>query len=140
MGEKYQRFTEGESKTQKEHKDDVDINKIVARYKKGILPRGHIAKPVYGDFFDLPDYHELQNRVANLENEFLKMDPHIRKKFNNNPQNLITWLQNEDNWEEAEKLGFITIEKKESLKGQPEASGDTKKEKDSEKPSESKGS
>jgi len=98
------------SRTQQHFKDESDINKIIANYRKtGVLTdplRAPSRTPYYGDFTSLGDYHTQQNAVINTQTRFNRLPAHIRDRFENDPTTLITWINDPKNKEEAEKLGL----------------------------------
>jgi len=96
------------SKTQQHFKNQVNINTIVNRYKKtGIMPNMNAARALYGDFSGVTDYQGALEGVINAESQFMALPSQIRKRFGNNPLELLDFLQDENNKEEAIKLGLI---------------------------------
>jgi len=94
------------SVTNQSDKDGADINKIMERYEKtGLLP-DFGRTPCYGDFSGILDYHALQNTLAKASEAFDLLPAGIRFRFGNDPANLIDFLHNTDNDEEAVKLGL----------------------------------
>lgn len=104
---------EDKSKTQQNQKADSDINTIVKRFGlTGQLPT-NVRMPQYGDFTEITDYQTALNAVISAKNEFAKMPAEIRKRFNNNPQEFVEFFSDENNRDEAVKLGLV--KKKEGL-------------------------
>lgn len=100
--------TVGESKTRQEFKKQSDINNIMAKYQKtGVVT--HIAKnlPQYGDAMDVNSLTDAIEIVEQANESFMQLPSSIRTKFKNDPQELINFLQNSDNKDEAIKLGLI---------------------------------
>ena len=105
------------SLTQQQFKDECDINKIMDRYlRTGVLsdPLQNRGTPKYGDYADIGDYMDHMNKVVEANEMFEALPASIRKRFNNNPGELIDFVMNDDNRKEAEFLGLI--EKKEENK------------------------
>lgn len=102
----------GESLTQQNMAKDQDINNMVSRYIKGGA-RGPLGNPTnnaparFGDFSSI-DFHSMLNSVTDVEQQFQSLPSRLRKRFNNQPYNLIRWTENPENREEAIKLGLIT--------------------------------
>lgn len=98
------------SRTQQHFKDESDINKIIANYRKtGVLTdplRPPTRTPYYGDFTSLGDYHTQQNAVINTQTRFQRLPAHIRDRFENDPAVMIEWINNPANKDEAIKLGL----------------------------------
>lgn len=96
------------SMTEQHFKDECDVNVIVAKAKiTGVLPSGN-REPLFGDFDKFPK--NLQERF-DLYNEayerFLSLPAELRKRFGNNPVNLLDFLRNPDNVDAAVNLGLL---------------------------------
>lgn len=101
------RVVEGESLCEQSHRETVNINRIVARARKGILPSGTGVQPNFGDFSSGMDYHELMNRMVDAKADFQRLPADIRKRFGNDPGNLIDFLGDPENEQEARELGLL---------------------------------
>lgn len=79
----------------------------MARYvRTGILPQT-TQSALYGDFSNVPAYHEALNRVREVEEEFLTLPATIRDQFDNDPDKLIKWVNNPENERKAVEFGLI---------------------------------
>ena len=97
-------------KTRQEMKKECDVNNIMRRYKKtGKLPDMIKLNPKFGDFAKVTDYHESLNLIIKAENQFNCLSAEIRKRFNNDPAEMLNAINNmdESNIEEFTKLGII---------------------------------
>jgi len=95
------------SLAQQNFKDESDINYIVRQFGlTGELPSQTIS-PQYGDFTGVLDYHSAVNAVLAAQDEFMDLPAQIRARFNNDPAHLIDFLGNDENREEAIKLGLV---------------------------------
>lgn len=95
------------SLAQQNFKDESDINYIVRQFGlTGELP-GQTLSPQYGDFTGVLDYHSAVNAVLAAQDEFMDLPAQMRARFDNDPARLIDFLQNEENREEAIKLGLV---------------------------------
>jgi phage internal scaffolding protein len=95
------------SLAQQNFKDESDINFIVRQFGlTGELP-GQTLSPQYGDFTGVLDYHSAVNAVLAAQDEFDHLPAQMRARFDNDPANLIDFLGNEENREEAIKLGLV---------------------------------
>jgi len=95
------------SLAQQHFKDECDINNILRQFNiTGQLP-GTPLSPRYGDFSGISDYHTAMNRVIAAQDEFDALPAQIRARFDNDPANLIEFLENSDNRPEAEELGLV---------------------------------
>jgi len=98
---------EDATRTQQHFKDETDINNILRQFNiTGLLPQKTIS-PRYGDFTGISDYHGALNQVIAAENEFMTLPAYLRARFDNNPQELIEFLNNPENKDEAIKLGLV---------------------------------
>lgn len=92
---------------QQHFKEECDINTIMAKFAvTGLLPDNPLS-PQYGDFTGISDYHTALNQVIAAEDEFMSLPANIRARFENDPSQLIEFLDNAENAEEALKLGLI---------------------------------
>lgn len=96
------------SLTQQHNKEQSDINYIVARAEKIGGIQKPVNEPVYADVSNMPDYQTAQNIIIDANNRFMQLPSAVRLRFNNNPSELIRFLQKAENIDEAEKLGLLT--------------------------------
>ena len=95
------------SLAQQHHKDECDINNILRQFNiTGLLPESPLS-PRYGDFTGIGDYHTALNRVIAAQDEFEALPAQIRARFNNDPAELIEFLEDDNNRPEAESLGLV---------------------------------
>lgn len=96
------------SMTKQSFVDECDINKIIARFEKtGMIENVNRRKPFYGDVTSLRSYQESLNVVQEAEQLFRDMDAHVRARFENDPAQMIAFLADAKNRDEAVKLGMI---------------------------------
>lgn len=112
---------------QQNFKDETDINYIVRQFGlTGELP-GKPLSPQYGDFTGVLDYHSAVNAVLAAQDDFMELPAQLRSRFNNDPAELIDFLSNEENREEATKLGLVAAkpisEPSETPSVEPKADG-----------------
>jgi len=95
------------SKTKQSFKDECDINTIVKRFGiTGELPIG-VRMPSYGDFTSVGNFHEAMNAIAQANESFDAMPAEIRARFHNDPAEFVEFCGNDNNIEEARKLGLV---------------------------------
>jgi phage internal scaffolding protein len=93
--------------TQQHFKDECDINNILRQFNvTGLLPENPLS-PRYGDFTGISDYHTALNQVIAAEDEFMRLPADLRARFENDPAQLIEFLENSNNKDEAIKLGLV---------------------------------
>lgn len=92
---------------QQQFKDECDINTILERFAiTGVLPENPLP-PHYGDFSGIGDYHSALNRVIAAQDAFDALPATIRARFENDPAQLISFLEDENNRSEAVSLGLV---------------------------------
>jgi len=98
---------EDASLTQQHQKDQADINYIIDQFNvTGILPTAPVS-PQYGDFTGISDYQSALNAVIDAQDEFMSLSATVRARFDNDPANLINFLNNDENRQEAIELGLL---------------------------------
>lgn len=98
---------EDPSLAQQHAKEDADINTIVKRFGlTGELPN-NVRMPQYGDFTAATDYHTAMNAVIAANTSFAAMPADIRARFNNDPGAFVDFCADENNRDEAIKLGLV---------------------------------
>lgn len=97
------------SRTDQSQKDECDVNVIIANYvNTGVLRHTNPNPPQFGDFTELPsDYGEALSLIQRSQEEFMLLPSEVREKFDNKPGNLIKFLQDTKNRDEAVKLGLV---------------------------------
>lgn len=106
--------TEGESMTQQQFQAECDINNIMVKYRKtGLLTHVNKVQGNYGDFESVEDYQTMLGKVMHAEATFMDLPSEIRAKFGNDPAQLIGYLTDEKNYDEAVSYGLIIPKKSE---------------------------
>jgi phage internal scaffolding protein len=94
------------SLAKQEFRDECDINRIMMQYgKTGELPQ--IAGAVFGDFQSTQTYHDMQNTLIEAQSAFKTLPAGIRAEFNNDPAQVIDFLNDPANREKAIELGLV---------------------------------
>lgn len=98
----------GEGRTKQAFLDQVDVNKIMARYNKtGMFTHVNGRQPFYGDVSSVVGYREALDRVMEAESLFKGMSAEVRNRFGNDPARMIDFLEDPKNLDEALKLGMV---------------------------------
>jgi len=106
------------SKTQQNFKEGADINRIASRHlgggtfanPLGNMPLGNpnaTRKLVFGDFSNAEDFHTMSNRVIDARSQFQALPGRLRSRFNNDPYQLMRWLEDPKNEPLAKKYGLL---------------------------------
>lgn len=99
------------SRTRQAHKDECDINFLMDRYERTGLffdpaDQGTRVSPQFGDFNGF-DYIEAMNAVVEANDRFSALPARLRARFENDPAQLLFFLQDEKNRDEAISLGLL---------------------------------
>lgn len=97
--------TGGPSVTQQQFREQANINSIVRTIMRtGVVP-AHNKPPI---FMEVPSisYHEMLNSITNVDQAFSSLKASLRNRFRN-AGNLLMFIENPANREEAIKLGLI---------------------------------
>lgn len=96
------------TRTQQQFKDECDINTIVRNFGlTGQLPFNE-RTPLTGDYTEVVnDYQSALNMVMAADAAFMELPSNLRERFHNNPQELLEFVQDPRNKDEADKLGIL---------------------------------
>lgn len=96
------------SLTKQSEKDACDINRIMRRYEAtGMLEHTSRIQGVFSDVSDAVDYQSALHVVDSATNAFYSLSAKVRKRFNNNPAELLDFVRNPANRKEALDLGLL---------------------------------
>lgn len=89
-------------------KDESDINTIMKKYETTGQFQCHIKQGgAYQDFLQITDFHDMMNTVIYAKEAFQTLPAHVRARFQNDPGQLLEFLQDEKNYDEGVKLGLL---------------------------------
>ncbi|AXL14563.1 internal scaffolding protein [Microviridae sp.] len=113
------------SLTKQSDKDKCDVNLILKKFEKtGQLPSNG-SQPIYGDFSNMPDYNKALNSIINAQDKFYNLPAEIRALFSNDPAQLIKFVDDPKNKDEAISLGLLPQQNLNSLNStQTEGAGE----------------
>lgn len=96
-----------ETRTEQAHKDACDINKIIKRYDiNGLIQKVDIMDGIENDVSGY-DFHAAMEIVAKAQEGFAGMPSSIRNRFQNDPGKLLDFVQDENNYDEALRMGIV---------------------------------
>lgn len=96
------------SMTIQSDKDSCDINKILSTFNStGVMSNIRTDEPFSGDFSGVTDFQSAMNAVVAAQDAFMELPADVRKRFNNDPGQLIDFLGDPQNRSEAVKLGLV---------------------------------
>lgn len=95
------------SMTKQSFKEESDINTIVRNFGlTGELPQD-VSMPISGDFTEaVTDFHTAQNMLRQSLEAFMLFPADVRARFHNDPQEMMDFVEDKANLEEARKLGL----------------------------------
>lgn len=100
-------LSEAFDRTQQNFRDECDINNLVKLYARtGVIP-GQDIPAMHFDAGDISDYHSALNALIDADRTFLNLPSELRARFQNDPGQLLDFLNNSDNREEAVKIGLL---------------------------------
>lgn len=104
----------GEGRTKQSFKAECDVNNIVARFlKTGVIDAMNKHAPKYGDCTGL-EFQAGMESIIKAENAFKSLPAQLRDRFQNDPGQFLDFVQNDENREEARKLGLLKPEPKQA--------------------------
>jgi len=98
------------SRTKQAMKAECDINILLKRYNAtGVMPQPWKSPPTpsWGDFAEAPDYFEAQRMLLDAWQAFASLPSKVRNRFANDPGQLLAFVQDPKNREEAQALGLL---------------------------------
>lgn len=102
-------FTDSPTMTEQHHKDSLDPNKIIDNViRTGSFEHLNLERfASYADATTAGSFLDAQLAYRRGMEAFEALPAHIRTRFNNDPAQLLTFLENPENRAEAEKLGIV---------------------------------
>lgn len=99
-------FTQ-KSKTQQHPKDEVNVNRILDKYREtGLVSHVATRAAQYGDFSDVGTFQDVIHKVQAAQDLFDQIPSDIRKKFDNDPAKFIEFCSNPDNIDDLREMGL----------------------------------
>lgn len=96
------------SRTKQSFAAECNVNNIVARFPDLTqLGAGSGRQPRFGDISGVEDLHSAMNMVFEAEARFAELPSAVRSRFRNDPVELVNFLGDENNRDEAVKLGLV---------------------------------
>jgi len=92
------------SPTQQQFKDEADPNVLMKKYRYSQLPS---PQGIYLDTTSLPDLKSALDTVRDANTLFSSLPSDVPYRFKNDPQEMITFVEDPKNKEECIKLGLF---------------------------------
>lgn len=102
-------FPEDEKRrTKSSMKDECDVNVIVRRYlKTGVVSHVSGRAPQFADVSGVGDWKSAMDEIAGARQWFEHLPSEVRNRFRNDPAQCLDFLADDENREEAVKLGLL---------------------------------
>jgi phage internal scaffolding protein len=98
----------GPGLTEQCHKDKCDVNNILAKYQRtGVLEHANQHQGKYDNFIAVTDYHDSLNKILEAEQMFSSLPSSLRKEFNNNPADFLSFVSDDANADRMRELGLL---------------------------------
>ena len=89
--------------------EDNDLNVLMKRFGiTGKMPENPRV-PMYGDFTEITDYRSALDAIRQANENFAEFPADVRARFNNDPQQLLEFMENPANRAEGERLGLLKV-------------------------------
>lgn len=99
--------TGSDSFVQQHHAETCDMRVIISKFlKTGDQTVLNQRQKQYLDCTSASDYDTALQTVIDAQDAFYSLPAHVRERFNNDPSQLLEFVDNEDNLDEAIKLGL----------------------------------
>lgn len=93
--------------TQQQYKESSDVNNIIKQYSEtGVLPT-HNKVAQFLDVSNIADYQQSLQTVFEAQKAFDSLPSHVRTRFENDPNKLLDFMSQTDNYDEALSLGLV---------------------------------
>jgi phage internal scaffolding protein len=92
---------------QQQFREECDINTIMERFGRTGELIAPVRMPQYGDFDGVNDYHSAMNAIVEAQSAFDSLPAKVRARFGNDPAEFLDFVYNEENREEAIRLGLV---------------------------------
>lgn len=103
----------GESRTVQSAANDLDINQIMARYRKtGALPPG-LRAPMFGDFSRASDLQTALDTAQEALDQFETLPPAVRRAAGGSPVRLLEMLADASERAELVEAGLEVLDDQE---------------------------
>lgn len=96
------------TRTQQQFAEECDINYIMQKYEKtGQFTTHFKTGGKYADFSNIQDYQDMLHTVQYAQDAFMTLPADTRSRFRNDPQQLLNFLHDTNNYDEGVKLGLL---------------------------------
>lgn len=110
------------SKTEQAHKDEYDLNRLLARATKtGVLATAEQIRDVYfGDFSEIGQAFENHLKLREAEEHFMALPSKVREYFENDPKKLLKALADDSVGNVSKLIELGLVKKPDPVRGTSE--------------------
>ncbi len=112
--------TKDKKRVKQSEAEACDINVMMKRWQSGGVPPIPSGQEAYGDFSSVGSYIQALDAVMLAESSFNKLPSAVRTKFENDPAQLIEFIADPANEDEARDLGLLEPKPPETPPAPPE--------------------
>ena len=94
------------TKVQQHYAEQLEINRIMKRALNGGSLPAPTTAPIYGDF-RVTDLRQAYEMIDRAESGFNSLPSDVRTRFANDPLELVSFVEDERNRDEAVRIGLI---------------------------------
>lgn len=93
-------------------REECDINNILKKYNRQMSgnffeTNAGYFNGLFDDVSAVPDYQSALHQMSEARGVFEAMPSNVRRRFNNDPAEMLDFLSNSANRDEASSLGFL---------------------------------
>lgn len=99
-------FCPGPGRTKQQFLEETDINHIAKNFGlTGLLPVS-ARLPRYEDFSEVTDFKTAMDALRSAEHNFMQLPSGVREFFQNDPQQLLDFVEDPKNLKKGEEIGL----------------------------------
>jgi hypothetical protein len=92
--------------TEQNHKDEVNINKIIQRHGIDLIQKTSVIQQLVFDDNPNNDFTEVMQMMVNAKDSFMSLPSEVRKQFDNDPAKFVDFVRNGDNQQQLIDMGL----------------------------------
>lgn len=101
--------TAEEGKTRQSEADQADVNQILERAMRGLLPDARFEEGVFSDVSGITDFHDAMLKVKRAETAFMSLDARVRGEFDNDPGKFLDAFHSDEGVKKLQELGVLRL-------------------------------
>lgn len=119
--------TLAEGKTRQEDAASADVNAVLARVMRGVVPLPEpLTEQVFADVSQIGDFRSAMEVVTRADSAFRQLDAKVRTAFDNEPAAFVDAFHSKEGLAKLAELGVVTIRDPEAEQDAAEAAVETR--------------